>query len=155
MTLDSNALEAAARTAAPGSQLAEAVEFAEPIIAAYLSALPAGEVDGLARELIILGSEIAPHHGEQAQAVCDGAASTLTSLSARIEALEAENERAHKMLARLYQGYVNTLETGRDRIIFLGGSCDPVDVMEAGDPVLIAARAALSRRATTGVGEHG
>lgn len=44
----------------------------------------------------------------------------------------------------LYRGYVRLLASGRDRILFLGGECDPVDRMEEGDPVLIAAREALS-----------
>lgn len=36
-------------------------------------------------------------------------------------------------LRRLYVAYVRLLESGRDRICDLGGSCDPVDVMEASD----------------------
>lgn len=36
-------------------------------------------------------------------------------------------------LRSLYRAYVRLLESGRDRIVSLGGSCDPVDVMEAGD----------------------
>lgn len=39
-------------------------------------------------------------------------------------------------LKRLRLAYVNLMETGYDRIIALGGSCDPVDVMEAGDPAI-------------------
>lgn len=49
-----------------------------------------------------------------------------------------------KALDRLYRAYVNMLEGGRDRIVFLGGDCDPVEVMEAGDPVLVATRAVLA-----------
>lgn len=48
-------------------------------------------------------------------------------------------------LQRLYRAYVNLLENGRDRIIERGGQCDPVDVMEARDPVLIEVRAELAR----------
>lgn len=40
----------------------------------------------------------------------------------------------------LYRAYVRLLESGRDRIIDLGGTCDPVDVMEANDVDLQAAR---------------
>lgn len=40
----------------------------------------------------------------------------------------------------LYRAYVRLLESGRDRIRELGGGCDPVDVMKAGDPVLIRSR---------------
>jgi len=46
-------------------------------------------------------------------------------------------------MRRLYRGYVNTIESGRDRIVSLGGTCDPVDAMERGDPVLMATRALL------------
>jgi hypothetical protein len=42
------------------------------------------------------------------------------------------------------RGYVNTLEAGRDRIASLGGECDPVDVMEHGDPHLRKAREAIT-----------
>lgn len=47
-------------------------------------------------------------------------------------------------LRSLIRAYVNLLESGRDRIVSLGGECDPVDKMEANDPALIAAKAALS-----------
>lgn len=40
----------------------------------------------------------------------------------------------------LYQAYVALLESGRDRIKDLGGTCDPVDVMERGDIALRRAR---------------
>ncbi|WP_312681313.1 hypothetical protein [Stenotrophomonas chelatiphaga] len=40
----------------------------------------------------------------------------------------------------LYRAYVRLLESGRDRILDLGGTCDPVDVMEARDIDLRAAR---------------
>lgn len=39
-------------------------------------------------------------------------------------------------LKKLRRAYVSLLESGRDRIINLGGTCDPVDVMEANDPNL-------------------
>lgn len=42
--------------------------------------------------------------------------------------------------------YVNSLESGRDRIIELGGTCDPVDAMEANNPELIDARKILNQR---------
>lgn len=53
------------------------------------------------------------------------------------------NARIREALLPLIQGYVNLLESGRDRIISLGGDCDPVDVMEASDPYLRAARALI------------
>lgn len=46
-------------------------------------------------------------------------------------------------MRNLYRAYVQLLESGRDRILSLGGDCDPVDVMEASDPDLRAARKAL------------
>lgn len=47
----------------------------------------------------------------------------------------------------LYHAYVRLLESGRDRIIDLGGTCDPVDVMEANDVNLQAARRFLDSQA--------
>lgn len=44
----------------------------------------------------------------------------------------------------LYRSYVRCLKSGRDRILFLGGDCDPVEVMERGDPALIQARIAIA-----------
>lgn len=47
----------------------------------------------------------------------------------------------------LYRAYVRLLESGRDRIIDLGGTCDPVDVMEANDVDLQAARRVIDSQA--------
>ncbi|HHA2776621.1 TPA: hypothetical protein ACOD90_000911 [Stenotrophomonas maltophilia] len=47
----------------------------------------------------------------------------------------------------LYRAYVRLLESGRDRIIDLGGTCDPVDAMEANDVDLQAARRVMDRQA--------
>ncbi|MBH1830962.1 hypothetical protein I5W42_05725 [Stenotrophomonas maltophilia] len=47
----------------------------------------------------------------------------------------------------LYRAYVRLLESGRDRILDLGGTCDPVDVMEANDVDLQAARRVLDSQA--------
>jgi len=47
-------------------------------------------------------------------------------------------------LRDLIKHYVNLLEIGRDRIVELGGDCDPVDVMERSDPHLVVARRALA-----------
>jgi hypothetical protein len=54
-----------------------------------------------------------------------------------------------------YLGYVRLLESGRDRIRDLGGECDPVDVMERNDPLLIEIREvleALAAQPAPGVG---
>lgn len=48
-------------------------------------------------------------------------------------------------LKRLVRSYVNTMESGRDRIVALGGDCDPVDVMERGDPYLRLAKDAIAK----------
>jgi len=47
----------------------------------------------------------------------------------------------------LYRAYVRLLESGRDRIRDLGGTCDPVDVMETNDVDLQAARRVLDSQA--------
>lgn len=57
-------------------------------------------------------------------------------------------------LRALYRAYVNLLEVGRDRIVALGGDCDPVDVMEKGGPALCSVRALLNRINTKGDGEQ-
>lgn len=50
-------------------------------------------------------------------------------------------------LKALYHAYVRLLESGRDRIIDLGGTCDPVDVMEVNDVDLQAARHVIDSQA--------
>ncbi len=50
-------------------------------------------------------------------------------------------------LKALYRAYVRLLESGRDRIRDLGGACDPVDVMEANDVDLQAARRVIDSQA--------
>ncbi|WP_329766004.1 hypothetical protein [Stenotrophomonas geniculata] len=47
----------------------------------------------------------------------------------------------------LYRAYVRLLESGRDRIRDLGGTCDLVDVMEANDVDLQAARRVIDSKA--------
>lgn len=48
-------------------------------------------------------------------------------------------------LKNLRRAYVNLLETGRDRILSLGGQCDDVTTMEASDPYLRDASAAITK----------
>lgn len=64
----------------------------------------------------------------------------------RVKALEGA-------LRLLITAYVATLEGGRDRILFLGGTCDDVPTMEAGDPALRHAKRVLAARETGA--EHG
>ncbi|NII73223.1 hypothetical protein FHW84_001792 [Dyella sp. SG562] len=45
----------------------------------------------------------------------------------------------------LYHAYVAQLEDSAQRIIDLGGSCHPVEVLEQNDPALMVARALLAR----------
>ena len=66
------------------------------------------------------------------------------TLDAAIAAAEARGRREGlSELRALYRAYIHLLESGRDRIIGLGGDCDPVDRMEQGDPALIQARAMI------------
>jgi len=46
-------------------------------------------------------------------------------------------------LRKLTRAYVSLLETGRDRILMHGGTCDSVEDMERGDPALSRARMAI------------
>ena len=66
---------------------------------------------------------------------------------AEIRNLRAELDRtkgdARCALKDLSKAYVNLLEVGRDRITTLGGTCDSVEKMEAGDHYLIQARAVI------------
>jgi hypothetical protein len=48
-------------------------------------------------------------------------------------------------LRNLRRAYVSLLEGGRDRILELGGDCDPVSVMEASTPCLRNADAAIAK----------
>jgi hypothetical protein len=59
--------------------------------------------------------------------------------------LSAEVRELVEGYRSLYRAYVNTLEVARDRIRELGGECDPVDVMERGDPALSLARERLAK----------
>lgn len=54
------------------------------------------------------------------------------------------NRQLLDALKMLSHKYVCLLEGGRDRIIQLGGDCDPVDVMERDDPYLKQCREAIA-----------
>lgn len=69
------------------------------------------------------------------------AVNALPTLLSALEEQAEEIGRLEAGIKRLMMAYVRLLEVGRDRILDLGGDCDPVDVMEAGDPSLRAARA--------------
>lgn len=55
------------------------------------------------------------------------------------------NDHLLSSMRCLYGDYVRMMEVARDRIMELGGDCDPVDKMEMADPSLIAARAVISK----------
>lgn len=59
--------------------------------------------------------------------------------------MSGANEVGLDALRALYRAYVQLLESGRDRIVSLGGDCDPVERMESGDPALHAARAVIAK----------
>lgn len=61
-----------------------------------------------------------------------------------LDRMQAASEQIdeHKSLCG---AYVRLMEAGRDRIIGLGGQCDPVDVMEHNDVYLAKSRAAIAR----------
>lgn len=56
----------------------------------------------------------------------------------------AINEQTLSELKNMVRAYVRLLEAGKDRIQSLGGDCDPVDRMEAGDSNLTTAKAAIA-----------
>lgn len=86
-------------------------------------------------------TEDAPPEPDFMQAVL---AEVIEQGSADFAAGHAAEQRARDEIRRLYAAYVRLLEIGRDRIIAAGGTCDPVDVMEAGDPALVRVRAFLA-----------
>lgn len=59
--------------------------------------------------------------------------------------LAVSNKELVSQLKALRRAYVGLLETGRDRIIGSGGSCDSVEIMEAASPILRECLAALKR----------
>lgn len=67
----------------------------------------------------------------------------------QIAKLQADNKALREALRKLIRGYVSTLESARDRIRLLGGTCDSITLMEINDPHLIEARAALAAREET------
>lgn len=129
------------------------------VLTAYLSALLAGELgeiisaldqmafawgqpDRAGVMLPFLGASTA----DEAAKVVTEAATTLTSLSARIEAMEAENDRLRESMEK---GRALTNQV-RASIRHLNGQAYSSTLSALND-----FDAALSRRATTGDGDHG
>jgi hypothetical protein len=69
----------------------------------------------------------------------------IDELKRRADAAERREAELEGELRSLYRAYVSTLESGRDRIIDLGGQCDPLETMERNDPALICAKRALTK----------
>lgn len=76
------------------------------------------------------------YNPSEAQLVIENIGQDLLDARAERDALKAKLEKAIKGIQRLYTHTVTILESGRDRIVFLGGSCDDVETMEKQDSVL-------------------
>ena len=66
-------------------------------------------------------------------------------IAAELRRLHEVNTELLAELKKLRRAYVSLLETGRDRIIQYGGQCDSVESMEAADPNLKSACAAIAK----------
>ena len=75
-------------------------------------------------------------------------------LAAENARLREENARLREEMKDLIAAYVRTLEAARDHVVALGVSCNPVDVMEAADPALRAARNAIGETHTQAPLDH-
>lgn len=98
----------------------------------------APDCQGLAYDAEILGDDEYRDGIERKLADCAHIARfdppTVAAMIGCIEALKA-----------LDRAYVCLMEAGRDRILALGGECDPADTMERSDPNLYAARLAVKQ----------
>lgn len=72
------------------------------------------------------------------------AAQRLDEQTVTIRSLIKQRDDLLAALEAMNRAYVNLMENGRDRIIMLGGDCDPVDVMERSDQTLQESRAAIA-----------
>jgi hypothetical protein len=59
--------------------------------------------------------------------------------------LRSQREDLIKFIEGIYRGYIGVLESGRSRIVELGGQCDEVEVMVNGDQNLRDARALIEK----------
>lgn len=73
-----------------------------------------------------------------------GCGNEITRLRQQVATLTEQRDMAVEALRKMNRAYVSLMENGRDRIVMLGGECDPVDVMERADPALIEAKKALA-----------
>lgn len=72
------------------------------------------------------------------------AADEITRLRQQVATLTEQRDAAMEALRKMNRAYVSLMENGRNRIVMLGGECDPVDVMERADPALIEAKKTLA-----------
>ena len=70
--------------------------------------------------------------------------SAMVEQEQEIMAITKQRDELLAALEKMNRAYVNLMENARDRIIMLGGDCDPVDVMERSDPNLRESRAAIA-----------
>ncbi|OWB46087.1 hypothetical protein [Stenotrophomonas maltophilia] len=97
--------------------------------------------DGRFGSCLFQTREMAESHDSTAVAGGPGNSEIVPLYRSPAQAVDLDDFKA------LYRAYVRLLESGRDRIRDLGGACDPVDVMEANDVDLQAARRVLDRQA--------
>lgn len=76
----------------------------------------------------------------------DAQTAEIAESQGQIEHLDRRNNALRQSLGSMIHAYVRLLECGRDRILDLGGQCDPLDVLEANDPWLRDARATLQEK---------
>lgn len=75
----------------------------------------------------------------------DGRKVELDHIDRNTAATVAATFDLYDALARLERAYASALHVGYERILALGGDCDPPEMMERGDSALISARAALAK----------
>lgn len=83
---------------------------------------------------------------------CDGISTenleqniAIKELANRYNTVIAQRDELLQGLKNLKRAYVNLLEAGRNRILDMGGQCDDVPTMEASDPYLRDASAAIAK----------
>ncbi|WP_368647766.1 hypothetical protein ABRZ00_12970 [Castellaniella ginsengisoli] len=88
---------------------------------------------------------IGNQQAEDLRRCCDALQAEIAEAKVQIEHLDRQNNALRQSLGSMIHAYVRLLDCGRDRILDLGGQCDPLDAMEASDPWLRDARAALAQ----------
>lgn len=96
--------------------------------------------------LYALAKEMRDEEGcvTESDQLVEQAAERLDSQTVEITVLKKQNDELLSALEKMNRAYVGLMENGRDRIIMLGGDCDPIDVMERSDPNLRESHAAIA-----------